>query len=113
METLCPTRDYMLHIRVTKKEKELIEQKMAQVNINSREAYLRKMAIDGYIVKIDIPEIREFITQIRRYGNNLNQMAKQANEYGSIYQADLQTLQAYHDRLFSLASEILHRLSEI
>lgn len=105
-------QDIQLHFRVTRREKEIIDQKMAQMGTKRLGVYLRKMAIDGYYIKIDIPEIRELISQIRRYGNNLNQMAKYANETGSIFEADLMRLQRYHDDLFGMASEILLKLSK-
>ncbi len=106
-------QDIQLHFRVTRREKEIIDQKMAQMGTKRLGVYLRKMAIDGYYIKIDMPEIRELITQIRRYGNNLNQMAKCANETCSIFEADLVRLQRYHDDLFRMASAILHKLSEL
>jgi len=106
-------QDIQLHFRVTRREKEIIDQKMALMGTKRLGVYLRKMAIDGYYIKIDMPEIRELITQIRRYGNNLNQMAKCANETSSIFEADLVRLQRYHDDLFQMASEILRRLSEL
>jgi hypothetical protein len=40
----------------------LIETKMAQVGTTNREAFLRKMAIDGYVVKLDLPELRELVS---------------------------------------------------
>lgn len=107
------TRSISLRFRVTEQEQKQIEQKMEQAGTKNLEAYLRKMAIDGYLVKLDLPEVRELIAQIRRYGNNLNQMAKRANETGSIYEADLVKLREYHDELFRMASGILRRLSAI
>lgn len=107
------TRNISLRFRVTETEQKQIERKMEQAGTKNLEAYLRKMAIDGYLVKLDLPEVRELIAQIRRYGNNLNQMAKRANETGSIYEADLLKLREYHDELFRMASDILRRLSAI
>lgn len=107
------TRNISLRFRVTEQEQKQIEQKMEQAGTNNLEAYLRKMAIDGYLVKLDLPEVRELIAQIRRYGNNLNQMAKRANETGNIYEADLLKLREYHDELFRMTSDILRRLSAI
>jgi hypothetical protein len=107
------TRSISLRFRVTEQEQKQIERKMEQAGTKNLEAYLRKMAIDGYLVKLDLPEVRELIAQIRRYGNNLNQMAKRANETGSIYEADLLKLREYHDELFRMTSDILRRLSAV
>jgi len=107
------TRSISLRFRVTEQEQKQIERKMEQVGTNNLEAYLRKMAIDGYLLKLDLPEVRELIVQIRRYGNNLNQMAKRANETGSIYAKDVEILKANHEHLFALASQGCKRLSTL
>ena len=72
---------------VTPEERELIEQKMAQLGTENMSAYLRKIAIDGYVVKLDLPELREMISLLRRTSNNTNQLAKRMNETGRIYAA--------------------------
>lgn len=51
-------RDIQLKFRVTPQEREMIETKMAQFGTTNMAAYLRKMAIDGYVVKLDLPELR-------------------------------------------------------
>ena len=66
-------RDIQLKFRVTPQEREMIETKMAQFGTTNMAAYLRKMAIDGYVVKLDLPELRELVTLLRYSSNNLNQ----------------------------------------
>ena len=44
---------------VDEKELGLIKSKMAQLGIENMSAYLRRMAIDGYEEKPDLPERRE------------------------------------------------------
>jgi hypothetical protein len=107
------TRNIAMLFRVTAQEQELILQKMEQLGIQNQEAYLRKMAIDGYLIRLDIPEIRELIVQLRKYGTNLNQLAKRANQGGSIFAQDVETLKANHEHLFALASEMLKRLAAL
>ena len=63
-------RDVQLNFRVSPHELELIETKMAQIGVKNREAYLRKMAIDGYVVKLDLPELRELVSLLRYSSNN-------------------------------------------
>ena len=58
-------RDIQLKFRVTPQEREMIETKMAQFGTTNMAAYLRKMAIDGYVVKLDLPELRELVTLLR------------------------------------------------
>lgn len=107
------TRNIAMLFRVTAREQELILQKMERLGIRNQEAYLRKMTIDGYSVQLDLPEIRELIVQLRKYGTNLNQLAKRANQGGSIYAKDVEMLRANHERLFTLASEMLKRLAAL
>ena len=65
-------RDIQLKFRVTPQEREMIETKMAQFGTTNMAAYLRKMAIDGYVVKLDLPELRELVSLLRYSSNNLN-----------------------------------------
>ena len=75
-------RDIQLKFRVTPQEREMIETKMAQFGTTNMAAYLRKMAIDGYVVKLDLPELRELVTLLRYSSNNLNQFTRRAHETG-------------------------------
>ena len=73
--------------------------KMEKLGIRSQSAYLRKMALDGYSVKLDLQDVKEMVSLLRRCSNNLNQYAKRANETGSIYEADIKDLQARFDEI--------------
>ena len=106
-------RDIMLRFRVTPEEREQIEERMAQLGTTNMAAYLRKIAIDGYVVKLDLPELKEMISLLRRSGNNLNQIARRVNETGRIYDADIGYLHEDQERLWAAANEILRRLSAI
>ena len=75
-------KDQELHFFVTKSDQERIHQKMAEMGIRSKSAYLRKMALDGYCVKLDLQDVKELVSLLRRCSNNLNQYAKRANEKG-------------------------------
>ena len=78
-------RTIPLMFYVTPEERDQIEAKMAQLGTNNMSAYLRKIAIDGYVVQLDLPELREMVSLLRRSSNNLNQLARRANETGRIY----------------------------
>jgi hypothetical protein len=86
-------RDIQLKFRVTPQEREMIETKMAQFGTTNMAAYLRKMAIDGYVVKLDLPELRELVSLLRYSSNNLNQFTRRAHETGRIYETDLEDIQ--------------------
>ena len=69
-------REIQLKFRVTPEERELIEAKMAQLGTQNMAAYLRKMALDGYVVRLELPELREMVALLRRSSNNLNQLTR-------------------------------------
>ncbi len=106
-------REIVLRFRVTPEERGMIEEKMAQLGTDNMAAYLRKMAIDGYIVKLDLPELRDMVSLLRRSGNNLNQIARRVNETSRIYDADIECLLENQEKLWSMAKEILGRLANL
>lgn len=73
----------------------------------------KKMAMDGYIIVIDLSDVKEAIRLLRINANNLNQYAKRANETGSIYLEDIKELQKAQEELWQVMRDILERLSSI
>ena len=102
-----------IYTKVTPAELVQIKEKMSEVDIRNRSAYLRKMALDGYCVNLDFSDIRELVSLLRRCSNNLNQYAKKANETGSIYAEDIRDLKTRLDEIWEGAKEILARLATI
>ncbi len=94
-------RDYTDRIRIWIKpeHRKLIEKKMEQAGIRNMPAYIRKMAIDGYVIRLDTSELREISRLLRINSNNLNQVAKRANETGSIYIKDIKKLKDQQDEI--------------
>ena len=86
-------RNIQIKFRVTEEEKQLIEQKMAQLPTRQIGAYLRKMAIDGLIIYTDTTNIKEMNKELHSIGVNINQIAKRVNETGSIYEEDIKEIQ--------------------
>lgn len=76
-------------------------------------AYLRKMAIDGYVVKLDLPELRELVSLLRYSSNNLNRLTKRAHETGRIYEADLEDIQQNQERIWTAAEQIVSALAAL
>ena len=105
-------REVQVKFRMTRQERELLEEKMALAGTTNMGAYLRKMAIDGYVLRLDLPELREMISLLRRCSGNLNQIAKRANESGRIYETDLAEIQEQLNELWNTAREILLALNE-
>ncbi len=79
----------MLCVRVSDDEKEVIHQNMQVLGIINREVYIRRQIIDGHVINVDIGDAKEMVRLLRISSNNLNQVAKRANECGSIYQSDI------------------------
>ena len=92
-------RQVQLKFRVTPEERALIEQKMAQLGTTNMAAYLRKMAIDGFVVNLELPELGELVSLLRRSSNNLNQLTRRVHETGRIYDADMEDLRQGQERL--------------
>ena len=106
-------REVQLNFRVSPEELALIEQKMSQLGTKNREAYLRKMALDGYVVKLELPELKELLSLMRYSSNNLNQLTKRAHETGRIYEADLEDISQRQEQLWAGVEEILTQLSKL
>ena len=106
-------REIQLKFRVTPEERELIERKMEQLGTNNMAAYLRKMAIDGYAVNLELPELRDMVSLLRRSSNNLNQLTRRVHETGRFYDADLEELRQSYDGLWDAAQKILVALAKI
>ena len=105
-------REIQLKFRVTPEERELIEAKMAQLGTQNM-AYLRKMALDGYVVRLELPELREMVSLLRRSSNNLNQLTRRVHETGRIYDADLEDLRQGQEKLWEAAEHILSALAAL
>lgn len=106
-------RDQQLHFRVSKQELERIWSKMESSGILSIGSYLRKMALDGYCLHLDLPELRRIAYLLQMCSNNLNQYAKVANENGQVYTADLEDLRTRLDELVEVSKQILAKLTEL
>lgn len=106
-------RDRDIHFLASQEEVDRIHQKMDELGIRSMGAYLRKMALDGYCINLELSDVKELVSLLRRCSNNLNQYAKRANETGSIYQADIQDLQERLDSIWTDMKEVLVHLSSI
>lgn len=105
-------RDIHLHLMVTADEQELIRQRMAEAGIQNAGAYLRKMALNGYILNVDLAPVKELVSLQRRCANNLNQVAIHANSYG-VYPEEIAGLQRDYKELWGQVSEVLEQLTGI
>jgi len=98
---------------MSEQEAELVKGRMAELGITNLSAYLRKMAVDGYIIHLDMSDIQEMIRLLRICSNNLNQYARRANETGSVYAADVEDLRARLDNLWDGMDKLLRGFANI
>ena len=98
---------------MSEQEAELVKGRMAELGITNLSAYLRKMAVDGYIIHLDMSDIQEMIRLLRICSNNLNQYARRANEAGSIYAADVEDLRTRLDGLWDGMDKLLRGFANI
>ena len=106
-------REKQLLIRISDADKERIQAKMEEAGIRNMSAYVRKMALDGICVKLDLADVRQLIVLLQRCSNNLNQYAKRANETGSVYAADIEDLQSRLEEIWELSRQSLAHLANI
>ena len=100
-------RNIQMKFWVTEEEKRLIDEKMKQLPTQRYGAYLRKMAIDGYIIYTDTSDIKAFTVELSAIGRNINQIAKRLNAGGPAYQADIQEIRERLDQIWQLQRHIL------
>ena len=106
-------RSNYIHIRVTPEEIEQIRARMAEVGIKSMTAYLIRMAIHGYVLVMDLSDLKEILRLLQISGNNLNQYAKKANETGNIYHEDIEELKGIQKEILQEMRNVLDKLTAI
>ena len=98
---------------VSEEEKNQITEKMTQLGTDNLSAYLRKIAIDGYVVNLDLPELSELLSLLRRSSSNLNQLTRRVHETNRVYDADLESLRREFDKLMDAAKLIVEKLASL
>ena len=106
-------RDVPVLFYVNQKEMALIQQKMQAVGTSNMSAYLRKMAIAGYVLKLDLPELKELVSLLRRWSNNLNQLTRRVHQTGRVYDADLQELHTQQETIWDGVKKLIHQLAKL
>lgn len=96
---------------VNDREMDLIKQKMAQFGTENMSAYLRKMAIDGFVIKLDMPELQELTAAMKRISANENQIAKRLNENRRIYEEDIEEIKKNQEEIYEGIRKILKSLA--
>lgn len=100
-------RNVQIIIRVTEEERALIEEKMQQIPTLNLSAYARKILIDGYIITLDLQEVKGHTAQLQKIGVNINQIAKRINETGRIYADDMDEIKRAMEEVWRLERRLL------
>ena len=115
MEEIEPSRNRSRQVKfwVNEEEYELLQKKMEAAGGVNQGAYIRKMILDGYIVNLDIPELKEIIRLLSITSNNVNQMARQLHSTGRIYQQDIGEVEAQLEQNYKMLRKLITKLSKI
>ena len=115
MEEMKPNRNRSRQVKfwVNEDEYELLQKKMEAAGGVNQGAYIRKMILDGYIVNLDIPELKEIIRLLSITSNNVNQMARQFHSTGSIYQQEISEVQEQLEKNYKMLRKLIIKLSKI
>lgn len=105
-------RGVPLYVWVNEDEYAAIRERMEQVGTQNLSGYIRKMALNGYVLNVDLAPVRELVSLQRRCANNLNQVAIHANTYG-VYQSDIASLQKDYAKLWDRVSDVLQQLTAV
>ena len=106
-------RDTSILLRVSEEELEQIRDRMDVYGTTNMSAFIRKMAIDGYVVKLDLPELKEMTRLLSSYSNNLNQIARRVNATGNVYSSDLEEIRQNQEAMWQAEDKIIRALAKI
>ena len=96
--------------RTTESEDNVIQQKMKAFGIRNQASFYRAMVLNGYLLKLDLPEIRELLRLMKNLTNNVNQIAKRMNERGSIYDTEIDEILEKQEEIWKVLNQILSKL---
>ena len=100
-------------LRLTPQENALLEQKIQQSGIKNREAFMRKMLFEGYVLSLELPELKEILRLTRYTSNNVNQIARHAHETGRYYIEDIEQMVRNQEAIQDALKEVLNRLAAL
>ena len=98
---------------LTEEELKMVHKRMAQMGTTNREAYMRKMAIDGYVVRLELPELKEYVALQRVYSKRFNEIAKRVNETDRLYPEDVAEMKEMVDKLKEQMNLVLAEVNKL
>lgn len=102
-----------LYFKVSPSEKAFIEKNMEETQIQNQRAYLRKMAVNGYIIHVDMSFVKELLLLIRKSSNNINQIARRVNATGNFYEQDFEDLQNSIGNIWTTLNKIMEKVNRL
>lgn len=102
-----------LYFKVSPEEKALIDKKMEQLGTTNQRAYLRKMAVDGYIVHLDMKSVKELVKLLRSISSNTNQIARRCNETRNLYAEDVEDLRQGYAAAQKEITELIKKFANL
>ena len=102
-----------LYTKVSSQEKELIDKKMALLGVSNQRAYLRKMAVDGYIIKLDMESVVELVKLLRSISSNVNQIARRCNETRNLYAQDVEDLRQGYAKVWNEIGALMKKFETL
>ena len=102
-----------LFTKVSPEEKEVIDQKMALLGTSNLRGYLRKMAVDGYIVQLDMECVKELVRLLRSISSNVNQITRRCNETRNLYAQDVEDLRQGYDRVWHEVYALIRKFEDL
>lgn len=95
------------NFKTTESEAAIIQKKMNMLGIRNKSVYMRALALNVYILKLDMPQIREMLRLLGNMTNNLNQIAKRLNAHGNLYETEIEEIQQKQDELWKMMHQLL------
>ena len=102
-----------LFTKVSPEEKEVIDQKMALLGTSNLRGYLRKMAVDGYIVQLNMECVKELVRLLRSISSNVNQITRRCNETRNLYAQDVEDLRQGYDRVWHEVYDLIRKFENL
>jgi len=99
--------------RVTEEEQQLIRERMEQTDFRNLRVYLLKMALNGYVINLDLSDVNECSRLLRTVSNNVNQIARHANTIGAVHAADMAAIQNRLDEVWEQQEKIIRSLARV
>ena len=104
------TRDVLLRFFVTAEEKVAIQKRMELIGLKNMSTFLRKLALDGYLLNVDMSCFDKALEDIHGVSKNINQIAKRINSTDNIYAEDMRQLKQKQEEIWQLLKSILSQL---